>query len=87
MGWTPFGGHYRGCSSLGEPARKRADRNPEQLGQRLLRCGENLSRTGKYVAHGIADLLERDANAATLLPGVVMAKRFFRREPPPPAVS
>jgi hypothetical protein len=52
-----------------------------------LRCGENLSRTGKYVAHGIADLLERDANAATLLPGVVMAKRFFRREPPPPAVS
>jgi hypothetical protein len=45
-------------------------------------CGENLSRAGKYVAdrriigvrlvfgdvvHGIADLLERDANAAMLL--------------------
>ena len=45
-------------------------------------CGENLSRAGKYVAdrriigvrlvfgdvaHGIADLFERDANAATLL--------------------
>jgi hypothetical protein len=36
------------------------------------------------VAHGIADLLERDANTATLLRGVVMTKRFFgtkRRRP------